>query len=93
MGVGKSEYGDNFREDCLMSGAGEGPRKITTVEEAKKRFLEQAVPCPLCKTPPERLSWVYLVIPAWASKDAEQNKGWVTICDRCKLQVDFFAEK
>jgi hypothetical protein len=64
-----------------------------SVEEAKEKFLPQALPCPICKTSPEELSWVYLVIPEWACKDAEEREGWVTICDRCKLQVDFFIEK
>lgn len=76
-----------------MSGEDESHRTIPSVEEAKQKFLQQAVPCPLCKTPPEQLTWVYLVIPQWACNDAEQNEGWVTICDRCKLQVDFFAQR
>ena len=49
-------------------------------------------PCPLSKTPPEELSWIYLVIPSWAGKDTEEKEGLVTICDRCKLQIDFFAK-
>lgn len=68
-------------------------RGLPSVEQAKERYLDQAMPCPLCKTPPEQLSWVYMVIPQWACKDAEQNEGWVTICDRCKIQIDFFVEK
>lgn len=76
-----------------MSDGEEGHRKIATAEEAKERYLEQAMSCPLCKTPPEQLSWVYLVIPSWACKDPEQNRGWVTICDRCKLQIDFFPDR
>jgi hypothetical protein len=62
-------------------------------EEAKRRFLSHAMPCPLCKALPERLSWIYIVIPEWACKDAGERKGWVTICDQCKLQIDFFVEK
>jgi hypothetical protein len=91
MSPGVREYvlrGDGMiaRDDTRTSGP-------PSVEEAKKKFLHQALPCPLCKTPPEELSWVYLVIPDWACKDAEEREGWVTICDRCKLQVDFFIEK
>lgn len=91
MGLGYGEY--IIQEDFLMSGEEKYRRGLPSVEKAKEKFLEQAMPCPLCKTPPEQLSWVYMVIPKWACKDAEQNEGWVTICDRCKIQIDFFLEK
>lgn len=76
-----------------MSGKEKYRRGFPSVEKAKEKFLEQAIPCPLCKTPPEQLSWVYMVIPEWVCKDATQKKGWVTICDRCKIQIDFFVDK
>lgn len=91
MGLGYGEY--IIREDCLMSSEDRYRNGLPSVEKAKEKFLEQAMPCPLCKTPPEQLSWVYMVIPQWACKSAEQNEGWVTICDRCKIQIDFFLEK
>ena len=81
------------REDRMMSSEDIRRRVVPSVEEAKEKFLQYAIPCPLCKTPPEQLSWVYMVIPQWACKDAEQHEGWVTICDRCKIQIDFFSEK
>lgn len=81
------------REDYLMFSEDKRDRTMPSVEEAKKKYLQQAIPCPLCKTPPEELTWVYLVIPRWACKNADENEGWITICDRCKLQIDFFVEK
>lgn len=91
MSVGNREY--SAGENCLMSSGNNSQNGLPSVEEAKEQFLQQAIPCPLCKTPPEQLSWVYLVIPQWACKDAEETEGWVTICDRCKLQIDFFVKK
>ena len=91
MSVGNREY--SAREHCLMSGGDTSQSGLPSVEEAKERFLQQALSCPLCKTPPEQLSWVYLVIPQWACKNEEETEGWVTMCDRCKLQVDFFVKK
>jgi hypothetical protein len=91
MSSGSGEY--SVREAYLMSSEDDRYSVLPSAEEAKKRFLAQAMHCPLCKTPPERLSWVYLVIPEWACRDAVQRKGWVTICDHCKLQIDFFAEE
>jgi hypothetical protein len=91
MGLGYGEY--IIQEEFLMSSEDKGRGEFPSVEQAKKKFLEQAMPCPLCKTPPEQLSWVYMVIPQWACKDTDQNEGWVTICDRCKIQIDFFLVK
>jgi hypothetical protein len=91
MRVGDKEY--TPREDYLMFSEEKRDRNLPSVEQAKKKFLQQAISCPLCKTPPEELSWVYLVIPRWACKNADENEGWITICDRCKLQIDFFVEK
>ena len=91
MSVGNREYG--AREHSLMSSGDKSQSGLPSVEEAKERFLQQALSCPLCKTPPEQLSWVYLVIPQWACKNSEETEGWVTMCDRCKLQVDFFVKK
>lgn len=79
------------REVFLVSGENRSHNGLLSVEEAKERFLMQALPCPVCKTPPEQLSWIYLVISPWISKDAEGKEGWVTTCDRCKLQINFFA--
>jgi hypothetical protein len=91
MSLGNGEY--IVREDRLMSKEDIRHRGVPSVEEAKEKFIQHAMPCPLCKTPPEQLSWVYMVIPQWACKDAEQNEGWVTICDRCKIQIDFFVQR
>ena len=91
MSIGMWQYA--AKEDYLMSGEDKRRRGMPSVEQAKKRFLPRAIPCPLCKTPPEKLSWVYRVIPEWACKDAAEQKGWVTICDTCKLQIDFFVAK
>ena len=91
MGQGYGEF--IIREEYLMSSKDKRHNGLPSVEKAKEKFLDQAMPCPLCKTPPEQLSWVYMVIPQWACKDAEQNEGWVTICDRCKIQIDFFMQR
>jgi hypothetical protein len=81
-----------FKEDCPMFSEDKCGLRFPPAEEAKRRFLTQAMHCPLCKAPPERLSWIYIVIPEWACKGAAERKGWVTICDHCKLQIDIFME-
>ena len=79
------------REDFLVSGANGSHNELLSVDAAKELFLREALSCPVCKTPPEQLSWIYLVISPWRSKDAEGKEGWATICDRCKLRINFFA--
>jgi hypothetical protein len=83
--------GYTLREDFLVSGANASHNTLPLAEDAKALFLMQALPCPVCKTPPEQLSWIYVVISPWISKEAEGKEGWATICDRCKLQINFFA--
>ena len=91
MNVRNREYA--LQDDCLMSTEDTACSGLPSVEEAKKKFLQQAMSCPFCKTPPEQFSWVYLVIPQWACKAFDVKKGWLTICDHCKLQINFFGEK
>jgi hypothetical protein len=79
------------REDCQVSGAKRTHNGLLSVEDAKGLFLMQALSCPVCKTPPQQLSWIYVVISPWINKEAEGKEGWATICDRCKLQINFFA--
>jgi hypothetical protein len=81
------------QEDYLMAGEDKCRLGFPSVAQAKERFLPLAIPCPLCKMPPEALSWVYLVIPEWACRNEAEHKGWVTICDQCKRQINFFVEK
>jgi hypothetical protein len=91
MDIGRGQYG--VQEDYPMVGEDKRGPGFPSVEQAKKCFLPLAIPCPLCKTPPEALSWVYLVIPRWACKNTAEHKGWVTVCDQCKVQINFFVEK
>jgi hypothetical protein len=63
-----------------------------SVTEARNRYVNAAHPCRGCATPPNFLSWVYFDSPpkTWASLCG--RAGWLTICDWCHVQVDFFCE-
>ena len=91
INVRNREYA--LKDDWFMSTGDKSCSGLPSVEEAKKKFLQQAMPCPFCKTPPERLSWVYLIVTQWARKDLDRGKGWLTICDHCNLQINFFGER
>lgn len=45
--------------------------------------------CPICKRPPEELSWIWFSSPQedWASLAG--RAGWLSICDPCHIQVEF----
>ena len=53
---------------------------------------QQAGPCPLCATPPEKLTWIYFRSPAWTWQHLCGRAGWMTVCDACRLQTGFFLE-
>jgi len=59
------------------------------LEDAKREYLPRAVLCPKCKTPASQLPWFYFD----SSLHTPRTAGWMTVCDQCDLQVDFFVEK
>ena len=64
-----------------------------TVSEAKRRYLPKAKACPNCYEPPETLTWIYYESPrpsSWLLR-VPGRTGWVTVCEECKRQVDFFT--
>lgn len=52
----------------------------------------EARPCPKCGTASEALSWFYFRSPkeTWAMECGVA--GWIAVCNRCHLQVNFFIE-
>jgi hypothetical protein len=56
-----------------------------------EHFVE-AKPCPKCQTGPSELSWFYFRSPkeTWPMECGVE--GWMSVCDKCHLQVNFFSE-
>ena len=46
--------------------------------------------CPGCNTSPADLAWVYFSSPEWTWRQLCGRAGWLVVCTRCHLQVDFF---
>ncbi len=61
-------------------------------EKGKRLYLGRAAPCPDCRTPAERLSWLYFESPDWTWQNLCGRAGWMVVCDRCRRQVNFFCE-
>jgi len=63
-----------------------------SLEEARERYLEQARCCPKCKAKADELAWFYFSSPDITWEHLCGRAGWLTVCDRCRVQVDFFLE-
>ena len=51
-----------------------------------------AIPCPKCDATPDRLSWFYFSSPEETWKMLCGCEGWITVCDACHWQVEFFVD-
>ena len=49
--------------------------------------------CPECGRTPAQLTWVHFSSPAWTWQQLCGREGWLTLCDHCGLQIDFFLER
>ena len=62
------------------------------VEFAQEQFLDQARSCPNCGRAAAELRWLS-VSDAESAWDAGTGRvGFLTVCEPCRLQVDFFVD-
>ena len=59
---------------------------------ARQRYSLPAKACPQCETTAEHLDWFYFQSPAETWDAHCGQAGWMTVCDKCRLQVDFILE-
>jgi hypothetical protein len=52
----------------------------------------EARPCPQCQSPANALSWFYFRSPKETWERECGVAGWMAVCDRCRVQVNFFIE-
>ncbi len=62
------------------------------VAAAKDHYRTQAQACPKCGKAAKDLDWFYSESPAWTWQNLCGRAGWMSVCDDCHLQVDFFLE-
>lgn len=67
-------------------------QKFFPLDEAKPRYLHVARACPKCSLAANRLSWIYVATSEYSWKMHQGRAGWMTICEHCQCQVDFFVE-
>jgi hypothetical protein len=63
-----------------------------SADEDKARHLANAVECPLCQTPPDRLTWTYFTSSPESWRNLCGRAGWAVVCEPCQLEVSVFIE-
>lgn len=61
--------------------------------EAQARYREVARACPACGCCVSSLAWVYYRSEAWTWHAGCGTGGWLTLCDPCDAQIDYFLEE
>lgn len=62
------------------------------ISEAKGRYLAEANGCPCCEKQADNLTWQYFRSPKWTWEQLCGRAGYLTICENCSRQVEFFCE-
>jgi hypothetical protein len=74
-------------EDVEASARDQEPQTIH--EDTRRAAMASAPACPSCRRSPGELRWVYYKSEPWTRREGRGVAGWVGICDRCRLQVEF----
>jgi hypothetical protein len=56
------------------------------------KYRGTAKPCPMCGKVSRELAWFYFESPKRTWENLCGRAGWMTVCDACHVQVDFFLE-
>lgn len=59
----------------------------------KQEYLVEARSCPKCEAPPEELRWIYVREAPDPLGVTQSREGYLLVCDKCRIQVDFFWER
>jgi len=79
-------------EDVEASRRNRRLQKRHPLPEGIATHFGEARPCPKCQTPPESLTWFYFRSPKETWPMLCGVAGWMAVCDRCHIQVNFFSE-
>lgn len=88
-----AEFEDGYPwEDVDEARADRRLQRKHPIAEGQDRYRAVAKACPKCNTAADRLSWFYFRSPALTWEPLCGRAGWMTVCDQCHVQVDFFCE-
>jgi hypothetical protein len=63
-----------------------------SVALAQELFIAKAQPCPKCKCAAAELFWFSVTDPEAAWDAGTGRVGFLTLCKKCKLQIDFLLD-
>lgn len=73
--------------------AADGQIAAAATAAAQEEFAADACACPTCGRPPPALRWVSIGASEEAWIAGDERCGWLTLCDRCRRQIDFFVDE
>jgi hypothetical protein len=79
-------------EDVAAARENERLQRRHSVVAAKQNYLAKAKACPRCGAVVDKLAWFYFDSPLETWTTLCGCAGWMTVCDACHVQVDFFLE-
>ena len=79
-------------EDVEASRSNRWLQRKHPVAHRKEKYLNTALGCPGCQTPPDELSWFYFESPRGTWKMLCGCAGWMVVCDKCHQQTSYFEE-
>jgi hypothetical protein len=89
----RNEDGDFFAwEEVESSRNDKRLQSEHPLAEARQNYGAFARPCPKCHAAADKLSWFYFESPVETWESLCGRAGWMTVCDRCHVQVDYFGE-
>lgn len=79
-------------EDVEASRRNRRLQKRHPLPDGIESHFADAKECPKCHSPADSLSWFYFRSPkeTWAKECGVA--GWMAVCDRCHIPVNFFVE-
>jgi|SRR5277367_4164987 len=80
-------------EDVEASRKNQQLQREHALAEAKQRYTRSAKSCPQCGAVADTLAWFYFSSPDLTWETLCGVGGWMTVCDRCHVQVNFFSEE
>jgi hypothetical protein len=80
--------------EASLSSKESSPKELFPQLPARDRdyYLPSAIACPRCSASASELSWIYFVSPKLTWEKLCGRAGWLTVCDKCRIQVQFFME-
>ena len=79
-------------EDVDASRQNKALQRRHVKKRAREDYANQRGSCPSCGASPDQLAWFYFESPAWSWEHLCGRAGWMTVCDRCRRQVNYFEE-